>query len=321
MISRSRLYLWLALATIKLTVEENLKGQSSSGLKLKRQSSFCYPSPIQHLPLPKISFEEYQNENEWWCDQSDESAWLGFSYDVSDCPSRAQMAVAFKWMRNVKKARYVRIYSACDATPFNRDLIEAAAQTGVGVYALIWFGFDGDGKWKARKQALLREIKVNQKAPYVIRAVTLGSEPLYDNVLPVNDLIYQLKDLKRQLSSLSIKVTLSEMPSGYMSHQNTSGIFEAVDFVSLHSFAFFEQSATTAEKVGPVLERDVHYGLREGKGKKVVITQTGWPSNMNIWKANSPKAVASIAQEKAYFSKLNDYCEYFSDRQIGWFSH
>lgn len=52
------------------------------------------------------------------------------------------MIKSFKWMKN-KKARYVRLYAGCDKPGFNNDVIEAAAQTGVGIYALIWFGFDG----------------------------------------------------------------------------------------------------------------------------------------------------------------------------------
>lgn len=284
-------------------------------------NTLCYPSTTESFDLTNTVSLSAQPLNNWWCSQRDEYAWLGFSYDVSDCPSRDEMIYTFKWMRASKKARYVRLYSGCDADMFDNDVIEAAASAGVGVYALIWFGFDNDDKWKGRKDRLLKAIRDNPKAPYVIRAVTCGSEPLFDNVLPVEDLVAQIQDLKEQLNPVGIQVTLSEMPSGYRAKNDTPGIFQAVDFVSLHSFAFFEQNATTADRAQVTIRRDVKYGLDHGTGKKVVITQTGWPSNTDVWKANSPKAVSNIAQETLYFEILDKQCTYFKHRRISWFSH
>jgi hypothetical protein len=54
------------------------------------------------------------------------------------------MTNTFSWMRSSKHARYVRLYGGCDNQGFDNDVIEAAAQSGVGIYALIWFGFDSE---------------------------------------------------------------------------------------------------------------------------------------------------------------------------------
>ncbi|KAG0152315.1 hypothetical protein CROQUDRAFT_35367, partial [Cronartium quercuum f. sp. fusiforme G11] len=78
------------------------------------------------------------------------------------------------------------IYGTCDCPGFDHDIIEVAVHTGVGFYALIWFGFDGDDKWKTRKARLLKVIQSNPKVPYVIRAVKCGSKPLFDMVLPID---------------------------------------------------------------------------------------------------------------------------------------
>ncbi|KNE97642.1 hypothetical protein PSTG_09048 [Puccinia striiformis f. sp. tritici PST-78] len=286
------------------------------------RDSICYPSPTHSLNLPGTTFSLTQASRDWWCPQQKEFSWLGFSYDVSDCPSRDEMTSTFGWMRRAKRARYVRLYGGCDNANFDNDVIEAAAQSaGVGIYALIWFGFDNDDKWKGRKERLLQAIKDNPKAPYVIRAVTCGSEPLFDQVLPVEGLVAQIQDLKQQLSPFGIQVTLSEMPAGYQAHNDTPEIFEAVDFVSLHSFGFFEQNATTADNAQISIRRDVRYGLEHGRGKKVVITQTGWPSNTDVWKANSPNAIASIEQETLYFQMLDRQCRFFKTNRISWFSH
>ncbi|KAI9601576.1 hypothetical protein H4Q26_001402 [Puccinia striiformis f. sp. tritici PST-130] len=238
----------------------------------------CFPSPSISLSLPHPLSPSPKH---WWCSQFDEYAWLGFSYHVGDCPSRATMTKTFAWMRGEKKARYVRLYGGCDAIGFDDDVIEAAVKSGVGIYALIWFGFDNDDKWKGRKERLLHAIKNNPKAPYVIRAVTCGSEPLYDKVLPIPEIVVQIKDLKKQLEPFGIPVTLSEMPAGYQANGDTPEIFEAVDFIAIRN--------------------DVQYGLQHsGHRKKVVLTQTGWPSNMKMWKANSPNAIADIYQNFVY---------------------
>ncbi|KAI8458464.1 glycoside hydrolase superfamily [Phakopsora pachyrhizi] len=231
------------------------------------------------------------------------------------------MVREFSWMKEKKGARYVRLYGGCDSDSFNNDVIEAAAKVGVGVFSLIWFGFDGDDKWRGRKQRLMESIKKNPKAPYVIRAVTCGSEPLYDGVLPVNELVKQIEDLKKQLNPLGISVTLSEMPAGYKKFNDTPEIFSAVDFVSLHSFPFFEGNATTADQSLSTLERDIGYGKFHGGGKRVIITQTGWPSNSDTWKPNSPRAVVSVEQSEDYFDLLDSQCENFRTEQIAWFSH
>lgn len=50
------------------------------------------------------------------------------------------MLADFTRMRTQFNARYVRLYSACDDDGFMDDVIDAAWTSGIGVYALIWFG-------------------------------------------------------------------------------------------------------------------------------------------------------------------------------------
>jgi len=61
---------------------------------------------------------------------------------VSGCPSKASMTASFKQMRSQYQARYVRIYGACESNhAFYDQIVAAAYEAGVGVYALIWFGY------------------------------------------------------------------------------------------------------------------------------------------------------------------------------------
>lgn len=61
-----------------------------------------------------------------------------------------------------------------------------------------------------------------------------------------------------------------------------------------------------------------------GKSKKVILTQTGWPSNDAVWSANAKSAVASTSSEKQYFDLLDDLCPQFKKLPkggAGWFAH
>lgn len=81
-------------------------------------------------------------------------------------------------MRQKYSSRYVRIYSGCDwnvkhLLPFEvhkadvwilqdniyNDIVDAAAEASIGVYALIWFGFNGDDSYVKKMNDLIRIIK------------------------------------------------------------------------------------------------------------------------------------------------------------------
>ena len=54
------------------------------------------------------------------------------------------------------------------------NVVEAAATAGIGVYALVWFGFDGGDEWKTREADLVKVLKTNPKAAWVIRNIAVS---------------------------------------------------------------------------------------------------------------------------------------------------
>ncbi|CAH7672209.1 glycoside hydrolase superfamily [Phakopsora pachyrhizi] len=277
----------------------------------------CFPSNnrfIDIVPDPLAS-----PPRGWWCDSSQEYGWLGYSYDVGDCPTETELIKTFSWMRNVKGARYVRIYSACDQPRFNDHLINAASRANLGIYSLIWFGFDGDDKWKTRRKALISSIKQNSKAPYVIRAVTVGSEPLFDEVLELDSIVKLINDLKVQLKPYKIPVTLADMAYGFQMNGDAPEVFRAIDFVSLNVLPIFDTNATKSDKSLKFIKFNISYAKLHGNGKRVVIVQTGWPSNKIL--ADRPLATTDLVQEQRYFELLNDNCRFFKAQGVGWFAH
>jgi len=63
----------------------------------------------------------------------------------------------------------------------------------------------------------LNTMKSNPRAPYVIRSIVVGSEPMFDYVLPAQELANQIIDIRSQLKSVApaTQVTLSDMPWAY----------------------------------------------------------------------------------------------------------
>lgn len=250
---------------------------------------------------------------------------MGFSYAVDACQSLPQLRREFKDIRETYNGRYVRIYSVCDKKGFYDNVITAAWENSLGIHALIWFGFDGDYKWKSRKDSLFNTLYSNPKAKFVIRAVQFGSEPLFDWVLSPSELTSQVKAAKSKLASLGIKVTVSEMAYGFQARGGAQSVLDAVDFLDIHMLPFFSHQASTAQNSWPILKKDQDWLTARMGGKKMYWSQNGWPSTSYPGvEPNSPAAIADVANEKAYYQLLESRCtdfKYLGKGGVGWFWH
>ncbi|KAK0222738.1 glycoside hydrolase superfamily [Armillaria nabsnona] len=263
--------------------------------------------------------------NNWWCDMNTEYAFVGFSYEVTACQDLDQLQREFTDIRQRFKGRYVRMYGACDRNGFYDDVITAAWEAGLGIHALIWFGFDGDDKWKTRRDTLFTALHANPKAKFVTRVVQFGSEPLFDGVLSHSELAEQVVAAKENLSSLGIPVTISEMVYGYQERGGAKDVLDAIDLIDAHMLPFFSQQASTASASWPIILNDMNWFIENGEGKKIYLTENGWPSVTSEGvQPNSPKAVADIQNESDYYQLLDSKCTYFKTVPgggVGWFAH
>ncbi|KAJ6457141.1 glycoside hydrolase superfamily [Mycena vitilis] len=267
----------------------------------------------------------------WWCDRSTEYGFVGFSYEVSAwmcfycCrQSPDQLKTDFTKIRNIFKGRYVRMYGSCSKNGAN-DVVTAAWDAGIGLHALIWFGFDGGDEWKGRRDALLGILHSNPKAKYVTRALQFGSEPLLDSVLDPQSLATEINNAKSNLSSLQIPVTISELAYGYQEDDGAKAVLDAIDLIDAHMLPFFSPKASTASKAWPDVLNDLNWFVDHGEGKKIYLTENGWPSaTSEDVSPNSPSAVASVQNEQDYYSLLDSHCSYFKAVKgggVGWFWH
>ncbi|KDQ20380.1 glycoside hydrolase family 17 protein [Botryobasidium botryosum FD-172 SS1] len=318
MVLSSILFATAALAAVSLGTPVAIVGNQVN----TTAASGCFPAigftPPSGTPTTPVA--------SWWCNEQDEQGFYGFSYAVNDCPSATQIAKDFTRMRKDFNARYVRIYAACDTSGFYDRIITAAYNAGIGVYAVIWFGFDGTNEWMGRRDALINTVKNNPLARYVIRSIDVGSEPLYDWVLSPKDLAAQVTNVKNQVGTYGVKVSISEMQYGYTVQGDSKAVLNAIDAVHAHQIPFFDGDAKdggNANAWNSVSKSTSWFVSNTASSKKIIFTQTGWPSNSNIWKPNSASAVASVASEQAFFNLLDTRCADLKAMTpkggVGWF--
>lgn len=284
----------------------------------------CFPSLAFPTPLPK---NPGRPPSAWWCNQDTERGFLGFTYDSEACQSAGTLSADFTRMRHDFKARYVRLYGWCDdGGSYLNNVIQSAYTAGLGVYVTIWFGFDGGDAWKRRRDLVVNIIKTNPLAPYVVRSVDVGSEPLFDWVLPPQALADQIKYVKGLIGSYGVQVTISEMQYGYSVQGNSQMVLDAEDVVHAHELAFFDEDAKSGGDAKPSLLSSTNWFVSHtNRTRKIIFSQTGWPTNANVWPPNSPTAVASVDSAKAFAQLLDTSCETFKGITphggVGWFWH
>ncbi|KAJ7284400.1 B-(1-6) glucan synthase [Mycena rebaudengoi] len=280
----------------------------------------CFPALGFKMPASVPS-----SLTNWWCDTSTEYAFVGFSYEVTACQSLSTLRTEFLNIRQQFKGRYIRMYGFCDRAGFYNDIIDAAWGAGIGVHALIWFGFDGTDEWIGRRNSLFSILHSNPKAKFVTRVLQFGSEPLFDNVLDAPVLAAQVTAAKANLSSLHIPVTISEMAFGYQERANSQSILDAVDMIDAHMLPFFSTQASTASQSWPIVLTDLNWFINNGEGKKIYLSENGWPSvTSDGVQPNSPSAVANIPNERDYYTVLDSHCSFFKTVRgggVGWFWH
>ena len=92
--------------------------------------------------------------------------------------------------------------------------------------------------------------------------------------------------------------------------------------LSLDILPFFDQDATFGSNAWPSVEGSANWFRdRTSSSKKIIFTQTGWPTNINTWPPTNAAAQASYESSKAYLDLLDTHCEDFKHLHggIGWF--
>jgi len=248
-------------------------------------------------------------------------AFSGFVYNIDGCVDTATVHTAMKDMFVTYKARVFITFGGCDQANYFSDLIGYAGSVGIKIIPLVWFGYDGGTQWKTRADVITKAVIAN---PAPVYGVAYGDEPLYDWAAgDPQDLANAINSMKSQFKSagLNIPVSISEMAYGYQQAMpGAQAVIDAVDMAMINTFPYFAQDAHEGGSSYSWNDfvNDINYFLQHFNGKPLLVTQTGWPSNEDVWPPNSPDAVVSIQSEKDYFDLLDKNCSYFKSLNMGW---
>jgi len=229
------------------------------------------------------------------------------------------MTKDFTQMRTDYKARISRLYEWCDNEGFMNDVINAAADAGIGVFALTWFGYTGGNEWITRTNDSINAILTNPKAPYVIRAYAFGSEPFTDDVLPETQLAQQMLAVKKQLSSLNMTVYTSDSVGEYQQSNDAPDVFKATDLVGYSILPWWaENDPAPTNAWSDVVEVAITYAQKHGQGKPILMCECGYPSGPGqTWPPPGPQ-IASVANAQMFLSALNSHCPTMKSAGVGY---
>ncbi|OMH78882.1 Glucan 1,3-beta-glucosidase [Zancudomyces culisetae] len=166
----------------------------------------------------------------------------------------------------------IRIYSVKDCN-HGEPVLRAIENTDWKVYLGLWVG-EGDLAYELDK-AELRRLSQYFDLKRHVQAIIVGSESIYRGEHTTSDLAAKITDTKMLLEELGLgEIPVTTADVGYLMD---STVIDAVDFVMTNGFPYWEglDVNIAAEQFYKHLDELIE---RAG-GKKVMVSETGWPTN------------------------------------------
>jgi glucan 1,3-beta-glucosidase len=159
-------------------------------------------------------------------------------------------------------SQWVRSFSCIEG---NELIPQIAKESGMKTLVGAWIGKDED----KNRQEIENLIQLAKDGFVDIAAV--GNEVLYRKELSEQELIERI---------LQVKEAIPNVPVGYVDAYyefvKRPAIAEACDVILCNCYPYWE--GTEFRYSLPHMQHMYHQALHAGKGKRVIITETGWPS-------------------------------------------
>ncbi|MDW3652710.1 MAG: glycosyl hydrolase family 17 protein [Bacteroidia bacterium] len=202
-------------------------------------------------------------------------------------------------------SNWVRTFSCTDGN----ELIPAIAKE-YGMKVMV-------GAWLSEDKTL-NEKEINNLIE-VVKAghadlVAVGNEVLYREELTEEELLAYIYRVKEELPGVEVGYV-----DAYYEFRNRPAITEACDVIFANCYPFWE--GCHIDYSLPYMKTMYQIAVQAGNGKKVIISETGWPSQGSNFKASEPSfenAMRYFINTQQWSKEDNIEVMYFSSFDEAW---
>lgn len=177
--------------------------------------------------------------------------------------------------------KWIRSFSCTDG---NENIPRIAKEYGIKTLVGAWLGTDE----KINEQEIQNVIKIAKEGYADIVAV--GNEVMYRKDLTEEQLIEFIKRVKTALPNIPVGYV-----DAYYEFEHRPKITEACDVILANCYPFWEGCHLDYSLV--YMKDMYHRALKAGNGKKVIISEAGWPSKGQTFYG----AIPSVENAIRYF--------------------
>jgi len=264
----------------------------------------------------------------------------GFNYGATDNTGRCRTYDDFKNLMNRAhnlpnapsqfKQATARLYTSiqCGTTNTPISAFQAAMDTNTPILIGLWASA-GRGNYENELNALLAaERQYGARFTDLIMGISVGSEDLYRsspqgvaNKAGVGATGAEIEGYIGWLRDWVRGTRLETKPIGHVDTYTAwelpenQGVARAVDWLGHNGFPYWESNKANAiANAKANFEAGVAVTNRIANGKRVWVTETGWPHKG----PNSGAAVASIDNARRYWTEVG--CPQFGFRNVFWYT-
>lgn len=200
---------------------------------------------------------------------------------------------------------WIRVFSCTEG---NEMIPRIAKEYGMKTLVGAWLGEDLD----KNEEEIASLIKIT-KAGYVDLAA-VGNEVLYREDLSEDDLLAYIYRVKKEIPDMQVGYV-----DAYYEFCNRPAITEACDILFANCYPFWEGCHIDYSLL--YIKDMYRRAVTAGKGKKVIISETGWPNLGSSFEQSNP----SFKNAVQYFINTQKWCKednievfYFSSFDEAW---
>jgi glucan 1,3-beta-glucosidase len=201
--------------------------------------------------------------------------------------------------------QWIRTFSCTEG---NEIIPRIAKEYGLKTLVGAWLGEDEE-----KNEEEIAAIIEIAKAGYA-DLVAVGNEVLYREDLPLEELLKYIKQVKEALPGIQVGYV-----DAYYEFCNRPELTEACDVIFANCYPFWE--GCHIDYSLPYMKDMYHRALAAGKGKKVIISETGWPNLGTSFEASEPSyknAVRYFVNAQNWSKDENIDIFYFSSFDEAW---